>query len=262
MACRTRCSARLNTPSCVRGGSIYAPPSRAPCGVRPSCFPLVAGRTPGPCCDARLAPGCSRYQVHSYVSLSECHFGSKVQFCGNADREVSNPDSRVATLLRKAAAELMEHQRKGRGGSGIRDRRRPCRACVSTRARGAVALDEAGAMKSLRPNGQSKPTPFSCRPHRCNRRTTKVLRHAMLISCALIAGTSIAAAVCGTRGGPGYRGSDGQCVSWQALGSKCGSPPTTRCTPENIAPEAGAGAKKGDEIQEMKKRQHEAIGVR
>lgn len=35
---------------------------------------------------------------------------------------------------------------------------------------------------------------------------------------------------CGCRGGPGYRGPDGRCVGWKQLNSKCGNPPTTRCT--------------------------------
>jgi hypothetical protein len=43
---------------------------------------------------------------------------------------------------------------------------------------------------------------------------------------------------CGCRGGPGYRAPDGRCVGWADIGRKCGSPPTTRCTPEG--PNAGA----------------------
>lgn len=43
---------------------------------------------------------------------------------------------------------------------------------------------------------------------------------------------------CGCRGGPGYRAADGRCVGWADIGRKCGSPPTTRCTPEG--PNAGA----------------------
>lgn len=42
----------------------------------------------------------------------------------------------------------------------------------------------------------------------------------------------IAAAACGDRGGPGYRGPDGKCLSWAALGRVCGTPPTTRCAYE------------------------------
>jgi hypothetical protein len=39
---------------------------------------------------------------------------------------------------------------------------------------------------------------------------------------------------CGCRGGPGYRGPDGQCVGWKALNRICGTPPTTRCTAEQV----------------------------
>jgi hypothetical protein len=89
-----------------------------------------------------------------------------------------------------------------------------------------------------------------------------MLRHALLISCALIASTTIASATCGTRGGPGYRGPDGKCMSWQELGSKCGSPPTTNCTAERVAPGAPDAAKGGVDIQALKNRAHEAAGVR
>jgi hypothetical protein len=74
---------------------------------------------------------------------------------------------------------------------------------------------------------------------------------------ALVAVTSFAEAACGDRGGPGYRGPDGKCVSWEALGRACGSPPSTRCTGEKIAPDADDAAGKGQGIQEQKKRQHE-----
>ena len=43
---------------------------------------------------------------------------------------------------------------------------------------------------------------------------------------------------CGCRDALGYRASDGRCVGWADIGRKCGSPPTTRCTPEG--PNAGA----------------------
>lgn len=39
---------------------------------------------------------------------------------------------------------------------------------------------------------------------------------------------------CGSRGGPGYRAPDGHCVSRNELTRVCGSPPDTRCTPENV----------------------------
>lgn len=43
---------------------------------------------------------------------------------------------------------------------------------------------------------------------------------------------STAYATCGARGGPGFRGPDGKCVSWATIGRVCGSPPTQRCTAE------------------------------
>jgi hypothetical protein len=74
---------------------------------------------------------------------------------------------------------------------------------------------------------------------------------------ALVAATSFAEATCGDLGGPGYRAPNGKCVSWEALGRVCGSPPSTRCTDERPAPEAPDAARKGQEIEEQKKRQHE-----
>jgi hypothetical protein len=56
---------------------------------------------------------------------------------------------------------------------------------------------------------------------------TPIIAGALL--CAIV---SSAEATCGTRGGPGYRGPDGHCVGWDALGRICGSPPTKRCTAE------------------------------
>lgn len=40
---------------------------------------------------------------------------------------------------------------------------------------------------------------------------------------------------CGCKGGPGYRGPNGQCVGWKRLNKVCGTPPTTRCTAEGPA---------------------------
>jgi hypothetical protein len=37
---------------------------------------------------------------------------------------------------------------------------------------------------------------------------------------------------CGCKGGPGWRGQNGQCVSHANLTKDCGSPPSTRCTYE------------------------------
>jgi hypothetical protein len=72
----------------------------------------------------------------------------------------------------------------------------------------------------------------------------------------LVAATFSAEATCGDRGGPGYRGPDGKCVGWEALGRVCGSPPSTRCISEKIAPEADDAARKGRDVQEQKLRQH------
>ena len=47
---------------------------------------------------------------------------------------------------------------------------------------------------------------------------------------------------CGCKGGPGWRGQDGQCVSHANLTKDCGSPPSTRCTYEGaqqICPSRG-----------------------
>jgi hypothetical protein len=76
---------------------------------------------------------------------------------------------------------------------------------------------------------------------------------------ALVTATSFAEAACGDRGGPGYRGPDGKCLSWETLGRVCGSPPSTRCTAEKIAPEASDAARKGQELQEQKKRQQDSL---
>jgi hypothetical protein len=85
---------------------------------------------------------------------------------------------------------------------------------------------------------------------------------AVLVAVLMIASSSSADAACGDKGGPGYRDKNGKCQSWEALGRVCGSPPTTRCTPEKVAPEAGGGAQEGDDIQEKKKRRHEEIRSR
>jgi hypothetical protein len=76
---------------------------------------------------------------------------------------------------------------------------------------------------------------------------------------ALVAATSFAEATCGDLGGPGYRGPNGKCVGWEALGRVCGSPPTTRCTPEGVAPDADDAGEKGQKIQEQKNRQHDKV---
>jgi hypothetical protein len=85
----------------------------------------------------------------------------------------------------------------------------------------------------------------------------KLYRMSITAFVALVAASSLAEATCGDLGGPGYRGPNGKCVSWEALGRVCGSPPSTRCTDERPAPEAPDAARKGREIEEQKNRQHE-----
>jgi hypothetical protein len=80
-----------------------------------------------------------------------------------------------------------------------------------------------------------------------------------IVALALVAATSVAEATCGVRGGPGYRGPDGKCVSWEALGRVCGSPPSLRCTAEGTAPAADDAARRGKENEDEKKRQHDKM---
>jgi hypothetical protein len=61
-----------------------------------------------------------------------------------------------------------------------------------------------------------------------------------------------ASATCGERGGPGYRGPNGQCVGWASIGKICGDPPTTHCTAELASPNATDAAKRGKEIEQLR----------
>ena len=61
---------------------------------------------------------------------------------------------------------------------------------------------------------------------------TKVLA---LAAALIIAMPSIASATCGTRGGPGLRGPDGKCLSWDRVNSACGSD-GSRCQREQVNP--------------------------
>jgi hypothetical protein len=65
----------------------------------------------------------------------------------------------------------------------------------------------------------------------------------IIIAAAVIFSSSLANAACGQYGGPGFRGPDGKCVSWVNIGAVCGSPPTTRCTPEIVRRGASTAAK-------------------
>ncbi len=49
---------------------------------------------------------------------------------------------------------------------------------------------------------------------------------------------------CGEKGGPGYRGPSGRCVSWQQIGKVCGTPPEARCTPEIAHKDGGGGVQR------------------
>lgn len=83
---------------------------------------------------------------------------------------------------------------------------------------------------------------------------------AILAVTLLILSTVLAAAACGERGGPGYRAPNGRCVSWEAIGRICGSPPETKCTSEKVAADAANAARDGAVNQDRKSRAHEAIG--
>jgi hypothetical protein len=61
-----------------------------------------------------------------------------------------------------------------------------------------------------------------------------------------------ARAMCGERGGPGYRGPDGRCVGWLDIGKTCGCPPTTRCTLERVRVGAEHAAELGCQIETLR----------
>ncbi|MBM3545052.1 MAG: hypothetical protein FJX44_11225 [Alphaproteobacteria bacterium] len=61
----------------------------------------------------------------------------------------------------------------------------------------------------------------------------------VLISLILSAAPAMAEAACtcqgcGCKGGPGWRGPKGYCVSAASLAKICGSPPGVPCTQENV----------------------------
>lgn len=60
----------------------------------------------------------------------------------------------------------------------------------------------------------------------------------LLVVCLVGVISTEAIAQCGSRGGPGYRAPNGECVSWRNLCRVCGNPPETRCRPENPHPDA------------------------
>jgi hypothetical protein len=90
-------------------------------------------------------------------------------------------------------------------------------------------------------------------------RMEKPAKVIFIIVLVLAAFGSTAFATCGTQGGPGYRDSSGKCVGWESLCRVCGSPPTLRWTPENVAPEAEDGAADCQKNQDRKDRQHHRV---
>jgi hypothetical protein len=66
-------------------------------------------------------------------------------------------------------------------------------------------------------------------------------------------------AACGEKGGPGYRGPDGRCVGWSAIGRVCGNPPTQRCTAERANTNAGVAADHGSKIMQMMGEAHDRV---
>jgi hypothetical protein len=54
----------------------------------------------------------------------------------------------------------------------------------------------------------------------------------LLISCTAAA-TACQCTGCGCKGGPGFRGPNGRCVSYKQLDRVCGSPPTSKCVFEH-----------------------------
>jgi len=88
-------------------------------------------------------------------------------------------------------------------------------------------------------------------------RTLGAMR-AFLATVILIFSTALAAAACGERGGPGYRGPNGKCVSWEAIDRICGSPAEKKCTSESVAADAADAAVTGAMNQARKSRAHRA----
>jgi hypothetical protein len=87
---------------------------------------------------------------------------------------------------------------------------------------------------------------------------TMFSHHIVLAIIGMLAVASPSAfAACGERGGPGYRGPNGKCIGWDALARVCGNPPTTRCTAEQVQPEADDAARLGAKIKQSKDAAHE-----
>jgi hypothetical protein len=86
--------------------------------------------------------------------------------------------------------------------------------------------------------------PCSSRAAEVNQAVAKSASYLKIALFAVAIGSAVteASATCGTKGGPGYRGPNGKCVGWAEIARVCGSPPTTRCTPELSNPRADNGA--------------------
>lgn len=79
-----------------------------------------------------------------------------------------------------------------------------------------------------------------------------IARLAVTATAALVLTLDFAAAACGDRSGPGYRGPNGKCVGWAELGRVCGNPPTSRCSPENVTAGSDKAADHGTKIQSLR----------
>lgn len=100
----------------------------------------------------------------------------------------------------------------------------------------------------------------ACHPRPCG--IAKLLFDAFLLTAPLLTAIALslcivgpAAAECGQRGGPGYRGPNGKCVGWAEMGRVCGTPPETRCRAEAVAPNASEAAGHGAKIEELRQPQ-------
>lgn len=74
----------------------------------------------------------------------------------------------------------------------------------------------------------------------------RALRSAAIFCICILCNLPAAHAICGEKGGPGYRDGNGKCVGWDNFKSACGVPPETRCKAEavNTRPEEAKGDKK------------------
>jgi hypothetical protein len=85
----------------------------------------------------------------------------------------------------------------------------------------------------------------------------RALAAAAVATSMVIGAIDPALALCGTRGGPGYRSNaNGRCVGWSDIGKTCGNPPTERCTAEQAHPdaeEASGHSKKAWDLRPFKK---------